>query len=274
MKSIPENTRGSENPPSGNKGGGKKNDAVKSVFRKILEKLKKIKFSTICLVTFIAFLIFGILGIHNILNAKRIVNATADFKGRIWANQALKKEAAAAGSYGIVKTKIDRFYLQTKNGLVQNHWGKYYLDAGDAVLQTQPEKKPKIVQGIAYTEVMLPKKDGSFPSDKKIWVETSMFYWIDAGDIILGKFSIIKLEEGEVWKIYFYTDEVVTILDNFKIGQKIIISGAPEGELKWPGNSDRAKEYTVPQGIVITNKEQNSLLLKYKNGGKITIKFV
>jgi len=39
---------------------------------------------------------------------------------------------------------------------------------------------------------------------------------------------------GKVLTITFKTDGVVSVLDDFKIGQKVIISGAPEGELKWP----------------------------------------
>lgn len=79
---------------------------------------------------------------------------------------------------------------------------------------------------------------------------------------------------SKVLTVTFKTDEVVTILDNFQIGQKIIISGAPNGQLKWPNINNSAEFYDVPQGTIITNDKQNSLLLKYKKGGKITIKFV
>lgn len=81
-------------------------------------------------------------------------------------------------------------------------------------------------------------------------------------------------QSGKVMTVTFTTNEIVSVLDDFKIGQKLIITGAPEGELQWPDNSNSSKLYNVPQGTIFTNQEQNSLLLKYKAGGKIIIKFI
>ncbi len=261
-------------------GGEPKEEENKAKFGlpKMPEKFKKITFSKICFALLILFIVFGLLGWQNIKSAKRNFNATADLKGRGWSNQALKTEAAAAGSYGIAKAKVDRFYWQTRKGFEQAQnkgWDKYYLNAGNTVLQVRPEEKSKIVQRIAYTEIMLPKENGIFPSDKKIWVETSMFYWIDAGDIVPGKFSIVKLKDksGETWKVYFYTDEVITITE-LKIKQRYIVTGAPKNEIQAPRVDDSTQLVIKPQGVILTNERANELNLKYKKGGQITIQFL
>jgi hypothetical protein len=259
-------------------GGEPKEEENKAKFGlpKMPEKFKKITFSKICFALLILFIVFGLLGWQNIKSAKRNFNATADLKGRGWSNQALKTEAAAAGSYGIAKAKVDRFYWQTEKGFEQAQnkgWNKYYLNAGNTVLQVRPEEKPKIIQGIAYTEIMLPKENGSFPSDKKIWVETSMFDWVDGGSILSNKLSIKKSTDGQLWKVTFYTDEVITITE-LKVGQRYIVTGAPKDELQAPRVDDSTKLIIKPQGVVLTNERANELNLKYKKGGQITIQLI
>ncbi|MFA5360262.1 MAG: hypothetical protein WC349_04895 [Patescibacteria group bacterium] len=236
---------------------------------KIPDKWKKITFSKICFALLILFLVFGLLGWQNIKSAKRNFNATADLKGRGLSNQALQKEAAAAGSYGIAKAKVDRFYWQTEKGFEQARnkgWDKYYLNAGNAVLQAKPEEKPNIIQGVAYTEIMLPKENGSFSSDKKIWVETSMFDWVDGGKVTRNEKAIV--ESQKTTKFVFYTDEEVVVLENFEAGQKIKISGYAEDIVHFRDGSRLAN---VPPSGVITSQINQPLIMSYKKGGVIYI---
>lgn len=167
-------------------------------------------------------------------------------------------------------TKNTRVYKKVKGGYfvslpfvrVDN------LPLADGLDKTLKDGPHKMIQ------VYLPDDNGDF-------TQYSLRAWVRLDDVAIKNkplqfkgFTDQPLEDGQVHKITFYTDEIVSVLDNFKIGQKIIISGAPEGELKWPNKSNTAQLLNVPQGTIFTNQEQNSLLLKYKEGGKITIKFI
>lgn len=178
-------------------------------------------------------------------------------------------------SLGLVAEITDRkvkIYRKIKGGYFQRF--RYQINTNiqlplvDDLSKALNDGPHKMIQ------VYLPDQNGQFTQySSKVWVRLDEVN-IKNKPLQLNGFTDQPLEDGKVHDITFHTDEIVRVLDNFRIGQKIIISGAPEGELKWPNKSNMAQLLNVPQGTMLTNQEQTSLLLKYKNGGKITIKFI
>ncbi len=211
---------------------------------------------------------------------RRLVQSTIDLQARDFHNKSLVKEGATASSYGIAKAKIMVFYRWDAESntflLDKEMMENRTISEGGKVLQARSDEKAKVYAGQSFTEIILSAKNGSFlnpEGDRRIWVLSTQFDWVNGG-AVTDKSSITKSEDGKVWTVNFYTDEVVRILDNFKVGQTIIISGAPQGALKWPDIKNSATLVDVPQGIELKNLHQTGLFLKCEAGRSVTIKFL
>lgn len=80
--------------------------------------------------------------------------------------------------------------------------------------------------------------------------------------------------DGKTWTIIFNTDQLVKVVDNFPIGQKYIVTGAPAGKLKAPHVNDFNKFMDVPMGGIDENQTASNLYYKSEPGTKITIRFL
>lgn len=192
---------------------------------------------------------------------------------------ALKKEGAAASSYGIARISVNKFYswdnITNSVSIMENV--NIIIPEGGIVMQANPGKKGVSYEGQYFIQVILANNDGSFFGGQKTWVESNSFDWVDAGKIIPNKLSIVESIDGKTktWKVRFLTDDFVRI-DSIPLtpGKGIIITGAPEGELISPSTKDANKFFNVPQGIEITDLTAGCLIIRYKNGGEINIKIL
>lgn len=115
----------------------------------------------------------------------------------------------------------------------------------------------------------------------KIYTPSGNTAWINLGDVVpTGKTVHCDGHEknydlsGKLLTVTFKNDDVVTIIDNLKIGQKYIITGGEAGKLLRPSINDINQFLPIPLGVEITNLKGTSMELKYKKGGQIKIKLI
>ncbi len=159
---------------------------------------------------------------------------------------------------------------------VKRHGYRFYVNLGDIAngpsVATFYDKAFKFTEGNETLQREIGYKflnKASKTSSKKL----SAHLKIQASKILGQKevFGYTLVKNGNTWKVKFYTDQPVTIIERELAGQTINFTGPSSNDPLFLNNPDGSGLSPLPINFPLTKKTDTPLIIKYKNGGEVTL---
>ncbi|MEI6288151.1 MAG: hypothetical protein WCP18_01005 [bacterium] len=181
--------------------------------------------------------------------------------------------------WAIVKTATKRAYV----GIYDKRTGLKNVEKTVATKKEIPEGTlvkltdlPAMsFKGQALINVIFADEDGSYVdqavTEKTTWLEGECLLMDCPIEVISDKAAIAK--QDKTWRVFFYTDEVVCLSDNFDPHQRFMILDARQGEVKCPGVKG-IQMFDSPIGKEMEVYGNYGLNFQYAKGKSFTLRFL